>query len=117
LASNALDFARFGKLYKDHGIWFGQQILDSAFVAKSITPRFKESPQYGYGWWMHQHQGRDFFMMKGHLGQYVIVNPKDNVMIIRLGHLKAPHHQSVQFTEDIPIYIEEGYSILEQAGL
>jgi hypothetical protein len=34
-----------------------------------------------------------------------------------LGHLKAPHHQSVQFTEDIPIYIEEGYSILEQAGL
>ncbi len=117
LASNALDFARFGKLYKDHGNWFGQQILDSAFVAKSITPRFEESPQYGYGWWMHHHQGRDFFMMKGHLGQYVIVNPKDNVMIIRLGHLKAPHHQSVQFTEDIPIYIEEGYSILEQAGL
>ena len=117
LASNALDFARFGKLYKDHGNWFGQQILDSAFVAKSITPRFEESPQYGYGWWMHPHQGRDFFMMKGHLGQYVIVNPKDNVMIIRLGHLKAPDHQSVQFTEDIPIYIEEGYSILEQAGL
>ena len=117
LASNALDFARFGKLYKDQGNWFGQQIMDSAFVAKSITPRFEGSPQYGYGWWMHRHQGRDFFMMKGHLGQYVIVNPKDNVMIIRLGHLKAPHHQNIQFTEDIPIYIEEGYSILEQAGL
>lgn len=117
LASNALDFARYGKLYKDHGRWFGTQILDSAFVTKSITPRFEDSPQYGYGWWMHSHQDRNFFMMKGHLGQYVIVDPKDNVIIVRLGHLKAPHHQSVQFTKDIPVYIEEGYTLLEQAGL
>ncbi len=117
LASNALDFARFGKLYKDQGNWFGQQILDSSFVSKSITPRFENSPYYGYGWWIHKHLGRDFFMMKGHLGQYVIVHPEDNVIIIRLGHLKGNHNQSIQFTEDIPIYIEEGYSILEKAGL
>ena len=40
IASNARDFARFGKLYKDHGQWKGKQLLDSAFVAKSIRPRF-----------------------------------------------------------------------------
>jgi len=40
LASNAKDFARFGKLYKDYGKWNGQRLLDSAFVAKSLTPRF-----------------------------------------------------------------------------
>jgi CubicO group peptidase (beta-lactamase class C family) len=50
-ASNARDFARLGKLYKNHGKWNGQQILDSAFVAKSTTPRFAVSSQYGYGWW------------------------------------------------------------------
>ena len=45
IASNAKDFARFGKLYKDHGKWNGKQLLDSTFIAKSLTPRFKESPQ------------------------------------------------------------------------
>src|SRR5690606_25196260 len=40
ISSNAKDFARFGKLYKDYGKWNGTQLLDSAFVVKSITPRF-----------------------------------------------------------------------------
>src|SRR5690606_22081684 len=39
IASNARDFARFGKLYKDHGKWNGRQLLDSAYVARSIKPR------------------------------------------------------------------------------
>ena len=38
LASNARDFARFGKLYKNHGEWNGKQILDSSFVALSLKP-------------------------------------------------------------------------------
>lgn len=49
-ASNARDFARFGKLYKDHGRWNNSQLLDSTFIAKSLRPRFESSPQYGYGW-------------------------------------------------------------------
>ena len=43
--SNARDFARFGKLYKDFGKWNGIQILDSSFVVKSIKPRFEKSPE------------------------------------------------------------------------
>ena len=117
LASNALDFARFGKLYKDHGNWMGTQILDSAYVAKSISPRFEDSPQYGYGWWMHPHMGHDFFMMKGHLGQYVMVNPTDNLIIVRLGHLHSKREQNRDFGDDIPIYIEEAYKMLQQAGI
>ncbi len=112
IASNAKDFARFGKLYKDHGRWQGQQILDSAFVAKSIRPRFKESPQYGYGFWLHQKDDKSFFMMRGHLGQYVIVEPNDNVIIVRLGHQKSKGDAVAIFTEDIDIYIEEAYQML-----
>jgi CubicO group peptidase (beta-lactamase class C family) len=66
----------------------GEQLLDSAFVAKSITPRFAESPQYGYGFWMQKRDGKSFFMMRGHLGQYVIVEPEDNIIIVRLGPSK-----------------------------
>ena len=114
ISSNAKDFARFGKLYKDHGKWNGKQLLDSTFVSKSITPRFKESPQYGYGWWMKDIGSKHFFMMRGHLGQYVIVEPNDNVIIVRLGHKKSPDNGVGRFTDDITIYIEEAYKMLEQ---
>ena len=113
IASNAKDFARFGKLYKDYGKWNGTQILDSAFVAKSVRPRFPESPEYGYGWWLRQVGNKHFFMMRGHLGQYVIVEPNDNIIIVRLGHQKSPDIGTKTFTDDISLYIEEAYKMLE----
>ena len=112
IASNAKDFARFGKLYKDHGKWNGKQVLDSAFVAKSLKPRFAASPEYGYGWWLKTQIGKDFFMMRGHLGQYVIVQPDDNVIIVRLGHQKSPDEGVGVFTNDIALYIDEAYKML-----
>ncbi len=115
IASNAKDFARFGKLYKDHGKWNGNQLLDSTFISKSITPRFPESPQYGYGWWMKDMGDKHFFMMRGHLGQYVIVEPKDNIIIVRLGHQKSPDAGTGMFSNDITIYIEEAYKMIENA--
>lgn len=113
VASNARDFARFGKLYQQYGQWNGQQILDSAFIAKSITPRFKESPEYGYGWWLKTINNKPFFMMRGHLGQYVIVQPEDNVIIVRLGHLKSADEGIGAFTSDIQTYIEEAYKMMD----
>lgn len=114
IASNAKDFARMGKLYKDYGKWNGKQLLDSAFIAKSITPRFAESPEYGYGWWLKDHGDKSFFMMRGHLGQYVIVEPNDNVIIVRLGHSKGEGDAIATFTSDITTYIEEAYRMLKQ---
>lgn len=114
IASNAKDFARFGKLYKDHGKWNGKQLIDSAFVAKSLQPRFAESPEYGYGWWLKEQNGKNFFMMRGHLGQYVIVEPNDNIIIVRLGHSKGPGDEVATFTDDISTYIDEAYKMMNQ---
>lgn len=114
IASNAKDFARMGKLYKDYGKWNGKQLLDSAFIAKSIKPRFAESPEYGYGWWLKDHGNKSFFMMRGHLGQYVIVEPNDNIIIVRLGHSKGEGDAIATFTSDITTYIEEAYQMLKQ---
>ena len=114
IASNAKDFARFGKLYKDHGKWNGKQLLDSAFIAKSVQPRFAESPEYGYGWWLKTTGDKHFFMMRGHLGQYVIVEPNDNVIIVRLGHSKGQGDAIATFTDDITTYIEEAYKMMEK---
>jgi CubicO group peptidase (beta-lactamase class C family) len=113
ISSNAKDFARFGKLYKDHGKWNGKQILDSAFVTKSVTPRFAASPQYGYGWWLKEQNGKHFFMMRGHLGQYVFVQPEDNIIIVRLGHHKSTDKGEPIFTKDISTYIDEAYKMMQ----
>ncbi|WP_298555785.1 serine hydrolase [uncultured Algibacter sp.] len=112
IASNAKDFARFGKLYKDHGKWNGKQILDSAFVAKSIKPVHPDGSMYGYGMWLKTLDDKHFFMMRGHLGQYVIVEPNDNIIIVRLGHSKGDNTQVGQFTGDIFTYIDEAYKML-----
>lgn len=112
IGSNARDFARFGKLYKDHGKWNGKQLLDSTFVAKSIHPRFAESPEYGYGFWLSDYMEKEIFVMRGILGQYVIVIPEDNIMIVRLGH-QLGEKNSTKFTNDFYTYIDETYKMLE----
>lgn len=111
IASNARDFSRFGKLYKQFGKWNGEQILDSAFVAKSITPRFKDAAMYGYGWWLAKFEGKDVFYMRGHLGQYVIVIPKDDLIICRLGHRSTPV-EGDEHSADFYTYIAEAYKML-----
>lgn len=112
VASNARDFARFGKLYKQYGKWNGVQILDSAFVAKSTRPRFVDSPEYGYGWWLSDYKNKKVFYMRGHLGQYVIVIPEDDLIIVRLGHQNAPTTNGTPHSDDFFVYIEETYKML-----
>jgi CubicO group peptidase (beta-lactamase class C family) len=121
LATNARDFARFGKLYKNHGRWNGTQLLDSTFVALSVQPRFEESPEYGYGWWLDVLQGKKVFMMRGHLGQYVLVVPEEDLIVVRLGHLKDREKESKgkssgrePFTKDIYVYLEGGLEMIEK---
>ncbi len=114
VASNARDFARFGKLYKQYGKWKGTQILDSAFVAKSIQPRFANSPEYGYGWWLSDYKNKKVFYMRGHLGQYVIVIPEDDLIIVRLGHQHAKSTNGTPHSDDFYVYIDETYKMLKQ---
>lgn len=114
IASNARDFARFGRLYKQQGKWNGKQILDSAFVAKSIQPRFADSPEYGYGWWLHTIKGKKLYYMRGHLGQFVIVIPEDDVIIVRLGHIKGLQTKEDPHSNDLYVYVEEAYKMLEK---
>lgn len=114
--TDARDIARFGKLYKDNGKWNGEQLLDSTFIAKSVHQRFASAPEYGYGWWLKNYKGKDFFYMRGHLGQFVIVSPKDNVIIVRLGHIKGLQTTTDPHSNDLYVYIDEAYKMLEQTN-
>ncbi|NRD22092.1 serine hydrolase [Winogradskyella litoriviva] len=110
ISSNARDFARFGKLYKDHGKWNGKQILDSTFVNTATQSRFSGQP-YGYGFWISDYNGKHTFAMRGILGQYVIVIPEDNLIIVRLGHHRSTETLN-SFPLDFYVYIDEAYEMM-----
>lgn len=114
IASNARDFARLGKLYKNKGNWGGNQILDSSFVELSTQSRFEGAP-YGYGFWLSNYSGKNIFYMRGHLGQFVITIPEDDLIIVRLGHLKGNQTETDPHSDDFYIYIDQTYEMLKNA--
>ena len=50
-------------------------------------------------------------MMEGHLGQFVVVEPNDNLIVVRLGH-KKNYFGNDPYNGDISAYIEEAYKML-----
>lgn len=54
LRMKALDFAKFGQLYKNNGTWNGKRILDETWIQKSLTNYFSDNKDfegYGYLFW------------------------------------------------------------------
>lgn len=107
--SNARDFARFGKLLINHGNWEGKSILDSSFIAQSAQGEMNNF--YGRSFWLYQdEQAGDVFYMRGILGQYIIVVPSYDAVIVRLGEQRLDninHHPA-----ELPIYLRESLKML-----
>ena len=110
IASTARDFARFGKLYINKGMWGDLEILDSSFVELATKPVFERSPYYGYGWWLYNYEGKKVFTMNGHRGQFVISFPDENIIIVRQGDFNEKGRVS-NGDGDLYKYISEGYKL------
>ncbi len=95
--ASARDFARLGKLYLHHGKWNNEQVVDSAYINQATTPNqltdtstHKPNQIYGFQWWIYPtptHQ--KVFYARGILGQYIIVIPHKNLVVVRLGHQRG----------------------------
>ena len=109
IAGTARDFARFGKLFIDKGKWNDEMILDPSYIDLSINPVFEDSPYYGYGWWLYNYEGKKVFTMNGHLGQFVISFPDENIIIVRQGDYN--NKGNGDGSSDLFKYIAEGYKI------
>lgn len=80
LKMNALDFAKFGQLYKNNGIWNGKSILDKNWIKKSFTNYFtdnKDFEGYGYLFWRKVYKvgGKSFetYQSNGNGGNKIII--------------------------------------------
>lgn len=109
--SNARDFARFGNMMLHKGNWNGEQILDSAFVEKATSPALV--PYYGYSFWLDEQQGTKIFYQRGILGQYIIVIPEYNTVIVRLGDRRIPPREGEFHTDDFRMYVNETLKMIK----
>ncbi len=109
--SDARDFARFGKLYLDSGMWNGQQLVSRNYVRESLTPapldfEGSEPNCYGYQWWLTEQKGHKIFYARGLSGQYIVCIPDQQIIFVRLGKKRgtpgADHRLS-----DLVVYIDE----------
>lgn len=85
LNARARDFAKIGRLYKNKGNWNGKQIVSQKWVEESTKLDTSEGSAnfYQYQWWLPT--PNEDFMAEGILGQFIYVNPKKDLIIVRLG--------------------------------
>ncbi|MBE9480912.1 MAG: serine hydrolase [Bacteroidetes bacterium] len=86
LNARAIDFAKFGRLYLNKGIWNGKQIIPEEWVIRStsIINNSLDSQNYPYTYFWRAKEDGAFFA-KGVLGQYIYVFPEKNLIFLRLG--------------------------------
>ncbi|MFK0298605.1 serine hydrolase [Brevundimonas sp. NPDC090276] len=90
--TTARDLARFGQLYVQDGVWEGERILPEGWRTFVSTPSGPQPPTgaFGYGatfWVMNRSDGvpADAFAAFGNRGQYVVIVPSRNIVIVRRG--------------------------------
>ena len=96
--ATARDWARFGLLYLQDGIWNGERILPEGWVEYTTTPTPKAPMgEYGALFWLNAGSAedknncdwprapRDAYYASGFQEQKVIVIPSRNVVLVRLG--------------------------------
>ena len=90
--TNARDLGRFGLLYLDGGVWNGERILSEEWIDFVRTPAPSTAERgnfYGGQWWLVPDDRTDVpsdaYSTAGNRGQYVIVVPSHDVVIVRRG--------------------------------
>ncbi|WP_233349296.1 serine hydrolase [Hyphomonas sp. CACIAM 19H1] len=94
----ARDFARFGLLYLRDGVWDGRRILPEGWVdyARAPTP-VPATERLGYGahWWLGM-GGPGSFSANGYEGQYTVIVPELDLILVRNGKSPDAQKEAVQ---------------------
>jgi len=99
--ARAIDLAKFGRLFLNHGNWDGKQVIPAEWVVASTQADtsldydnyyyddfiFADGRgYYKYMWWGMQRDGQEYdFSAIGNKGQFIYVSPQKNLLILRYG--------------------------------
>ena len=91
------DWARLGNLYLQDGIWNGERILPEGYrdFVRTVAPAWAADgrPVYGGFFWINANETfpipKEAYYMAGAGGQYTIIIPSHDLVVVRLGHYKG----------------------------
>jgi CubicO group peptidase (beta-lactamase class C family) len=97
--ARTVDFAKFGRLMLNNGLWEGKQVVSEGWVEQATQPEERPSSYYGddpffvsqghyykYFWWGDKRPGgKSDFHAVGNKGQYIYISPQKRVIIVRNG--------------------------------
>ncbi|HWK04862.1 MAG TPA: serine hydrolase [Puia sp.] len=96
--ATARDWARFGLLYLNDGVFNGERLLPEGWVRSTATPApAAPKGKYGYMFWLnagtkgnpgdrtYPHAPADLFCADGFEGQNVFIIPSRQLVVVRLG--------------------------------
>jgi len=112
--ASARDWARLGLLYQQDGTFFGKRVLPEGWVQQSTTATKASNGRYGSQIWLNAEPPKesgmarkwpdlpaDLFSMDGHEGQYCVISPKAQLVIVRLGCTKNGGFDLRGFLRDV----------------
>ncbi len=91
-------WARLGMLYLQDGVWNGERVLPDGWVeyASTVAPAWDADGRPIYGgafFWINGTESfpipKEAFYMAGAGGQYTIIIPSHDMVVVRLGHYKG----------------------------
>ena len=90
--TNARDLARFGLLYLNGGVWNGERLLSEEWIDFVSTPAPATAEignMYGGQFWLvpdsRTDVPKDAYSTNGNRGQYTVILPSHNTVIVRRG--------------------------------
>lgn len=79
------DYARFGQMILQDGMYGGQQVVPPGWIAESTEASAPTEPGrigYGYQWWIPKGAHAGEFMGRGIYGQYLYIDQAADVVIV-----------------------------------
>jgi CubicO group peptidase (beta-lactamase class C family) len=86
LNARTVDFAKYGRLYLNHGNWNGKQIIPENWINQSLHSSKQNGQRltYHYNWGIGPKKYGSFYAV-GLYGQFIYMYPEKNVIIVRFG--------------------------------
>lgn len=90
LCLTAIDMAKFGYLYRNNGMWDGDQVIPSEWIEASVTKQISanETQDYGYLFWVENVtdtvNDRTYSVSQayGSGGQIIMIAPELDIVIV-----------------------------------
>jgi CubicO group peptidase (beta-lactamase class C family) len=100
--ASARDWARLGMLYAQRGEFAGQRVVDAEWIDGAFEPAAGSNGRFGRHLWLDRDPDgdgpqqrewpdlpEDLGYMSGHEGQYCVVIPSEQLVVVRLGCTKS----------------------------